>query len=194
VGILGYTIVRDPGLRLPEQPPPTLAPDPTRSTWHEPVAVEIDADLASRFLGGDDDFGVLRVDARAYRQLNDRTLAALRLGAAYCSSSTPLTEEITLGGDVLPGLLRGHNPSAFRGQRMLNMNIETRHAFADTLDGVLFADLARVFDGPNPTNGLIIDYGAGIRTTYLDASLPLALFYARGGSDWRVSFATSHGF
>ena len=109
------------------------------------------------------------------------------------SESLTVTEQFRVGGDAIPGLLRGHDPEAFRGRQVVSANAELRWALSPSLDGIAFVDAARVSHGPDPTSGIRYDPGFGVRW-FMGESLPLALFWARGSGRGRTSFAVHAGF
>ena len=193
VGLLGGTYIHDPGKFLPDAPPSTRTDD---DQGPEPQLYQVDLDLGSQLLGGDAYFAVVQAETRRYWHLTGKCLLAARLAAGYCTTDTPLTEQLVIGGDTAPGLLRAHEPQAFRGNQTVNANVEFRYGIAEQVDGVLFVDAASVTDGPNPTHGFVADYGIGFRAVVPagGSSFPLSVFYGRDGGTYRLGFALSRGF
>jgi outer membrane protein assembly factor BamA len=153
---------------------------PTRGQW-----IEVLAQRADKFAGGDVAFTRVTSTARGYWSLNDRLVLAERVTGQNLWGQVPFYELSTIQGSFSDGeglggsgSLRGWPKNRFIGKGVLFTNNELRWRVSDfslrhrssalVLNG--FVDAGRVWAGGMTANGLFSDlhagYGGGARLRY----------------------------
>lgn len=115
-------------------------------------------------LGGDFDFGVLRLDARGFLKLGGHQFLAARLLLGTSTGGTlPPQSELYAGGI---STLRAHPYKTFRGDRLALLNVDYSIDVWSVLQALVFVDWGRAWVDDNEPNGprLAIDGGIGLQT------------------------------
>ena len=158
-------------------------------------------------------FGVLNytrygVDARRYfspqgKRVNPkdrRTVIAFRLMGGASNGTLPFSEQWFMGGAES---LRGYQEDRFWGTNMLLFSGEYRHPLAQSLTGVLFADLGDAWGGPYKDVN-ILDFeqhsnfkpslGIGLGLRVITPIGPIRIDQGFGKEGTRTHFSIGHVF
>jgi outer membrane protein insertion porin family len=180
----------------------------TRDVLFDPSTggrLSVGVEFAGRLLGGDNDFTKYNLEARKYwpigsRQIRTeseerkvpRQVLAVRVKYGGSSGRLPFSQVYFVGGS---DTLRGYEEDRWFGNRMFLLNLEYRHRFQPSLQGVAFFDLGRAWREGEPLNlpdSLASAFGFGIRVkTPLG---PLRLDYGIGSEGGRTSFGFAQQF
>lgn len=115
-------------------------------------------------LGGDFDYGFVRLDARGYWKLTPNQFVAARaLGGRAVHGRLPVQKQFFAGGF---STLRGHAHKSQRGDRLLLLNVEYSVDLYRAVQGVVFGDMGRAWDSAehDAMPEAAIDGGAGLQT------------------------------
>lgn len=155
---------------------------PRNSYW-----IEVDADAVPTWLGADDDYGRITLNARYYGPaLRETDVWAHQFFGQYASDQTPDGDLPTLSGK---SILRGFPAGQFRARYMTGAQTEYRYILEDTpLKFTVFAGLAQLQGG---------SFGSGGRERNDDGTYwagGVGLRYAiqrRTGVDMRLDLVTT---
>ncbi len=126
--------------------------------------VRLSYETSGRSLGGDFDYGVTRLDARGYWKLTpEQFLSARVLAGKEVHGRLPVQKEFYAGGI---STLRAHPYKAFRGDRLLLLNVEYAVDLFRSFQGLVFTDAGRAWYHADAPNGpkLPVDVGMGMQT------------------------------
>jgi outer membrane translocation and assembly module TamA len=115
-------------------------------------------------LGGDFDYGFVRLDARAYWKLTPgQFLAARLLGGRAVHGRLPVQKGFYAGG---VSTLRGHRFKSDHGDRVLLANLEYSIDLYRAVQGVVFGDIGRAWDSARHETmpRAALDGGFGVQT------------------------------
>ncbi len=149
------------------------------------------AEIAGRFLGGDNDYNKYILDLRNYIDTGQDTVLALRLMGGIADTTLPDYEKFSVGG---VNTLRGYDLSEFEGEKMLVFNAEYRWDIAESTQLVVFGDAgyAWVLDDPIRFDDIKFGYGVGLR---FDTPLgPIRLDYGLGEEGGQTYFSIGQTF
>ena len=149
------------------------------------------AEIAGRFLGGDNDYNKYILDLRNYIDTGQDTVLALRLMGGIADTTLPDYEKFSVGG---VNTLRGYDLSEFEGEKMLVFNAEYRWDIAESTQLVVFGDAgyAWVLDDPILFDDIKFGYGVGLR---FDTPLgPIRLDYGLGEEGGQTYFSIGQTF
>ncbi|HEY8417935.1 MAG TPA: BamA/TamA family outer membrane protein [Limnochordales bacterium] len=151
----------------------------------------LSAEFAGGFLGGDVNFTKYEADLSRYFQVGSGgQIVALR--AMYGQGhNLPQHEQFLVGGGET---VRGYDFGAFTGERMVVFNAEYRFPITEAVQGVVFADLGRAFDGGQTVglNDMKFGYGVGVRLdTFLGV---IRIDYGIGENGGRTYFSIGPTF
>ncbi|NLJ39235.1 MAG: BamA/TamA family outer membrane protein [Candidatus Atribacteria bacterium] len=149
------------------------------------------AEIAGRFLGGDNNYNKYILDIRNYIDTGQDTVLALRLMGGIADTMLPEYEKFSVGG---VNTLRGYDLSEFEGEQMLVFNAEYRWDIADNTQLVFFGDAgyAWALDEPIRFDDIKFGYGVGLR---FDTPLgPIRLDYGLGEEGGQTYFSIGQTF
>lgn len=149
------------------------------------------AEIAGRFLGGDNNYNKYILDIRNYIDTGQDTVLALRLMGGIADTTLPEYEKFSVGG---VNTLRGYDLSEFEGEQMLVFNAEYRWDIADNTQLVFFGDAgyAWALDEPIRFDDIKFGYGVGLR---FDTPLgPIRLDYGLGEEGGQTYFSIGQTF
>jgi outer membrane protein insertion porin family len=149
------------------------------------------AEIAGRFLGGDNNYNKYILDLRNYIDTGQDTVLALRLMGGIADTTLPEYEKFTVGG---VNTLRGYDLAEFEGEQMLVFNAEYRWDIADNTQLVVFGDAgyAWALDEPIRLDDIKFGYGVGLR---FDTPLgPIRLDYGLGEEGGQTYFSIGQTF
>ncbi len=149
------------------------------------------AEIAGRFLGGDNNYNKYVLDIRNYIDTGKDTVLALRLMGGLADTELPEYEKFSVGG---VSTLRGYDLSEFQGEQMLVFNAEYRWEVAKNTQLVVFGDAgyAWALDEPINFEDIKLGYGVGLR---FDTPIgPVRLDYGIGEEGGQTYFSLGHTF
>lgn len=151
----------------------------------EGTRLQLSAEFAGKAFGGDFDFNKYTVEDRQYFKVGGQQTVAVRLLAGYADGRLPDSGKFAVGGS---DTLRGYNDDQFKGHKMLAATAEYRFPVAKKVEGVVFGDIGKAWDGEGyKLDDLKSSIGAGVRvTTPLG---PIRLDYARGEEGGKMHFS-----
>jgi outer membrane protein assembly factor BamA len=156
--------------------------------------VRLTYEAAGGALGGDFDYGFVRLDARGYWKLTPtQFLAARLLGGRAVHGRLPAQKAFFAGG---VGTLRGHSHKADRGDRVLLANVEYSIDLYRAVQGVLFGDIGRAWDSARHDTmpRAALDGGFGLQTRDQRLRLLVARDLRRERAPLLVSVRTTATF
>jgi hypothetical protein len=158
--------------------------DVVRLSWHG----------AGGPLGGDFDFGLLRLDARGFLKLAPSQFLAARIVAATATGDSLPPQETLFSGGV--GTLRAHPHKGDRGDRLLLANLEYSIDVWNAIQAMVFFDVGRAwFDDDHPNGPRFhTDGGLGLQTRDQHLRLQLARDLARDDGGLVFSVRTNATF
>ncbi len=126
--------------------------------------IEFTHGVYDKSLGGTNNFGISRLDARTYYKVSEHNLnvVAFQLFSRFTWGKTPLTELSTLGGR---DLLRGFPEGRFSNKHAIFLQPEFRWQTLDLLGMVFYAGAGDVFSDINEFsfNNMKYSLGTGLR-------------------------------
>lgn len=127
------------------------------------IRAKASTEFAGGILGGDVDFTRYQIESAFFKSVSPRDVFALRLKGGYVDAPAggdPLgTADFIIGGAET---LRGYDYRDFSATQMALANLEYRHRFTDSLEGVVFYDTGVFYSADEGwQNGS--GYGLGIR-------------------------------
>jgi len=145
--------------------------DVVRLSWHG----------AGGPLGGDFDFGLLRLDARGFLKLAPSQFLAARIVLATATGDSLPPQETLFAGGV--GTLPGHPHKRDRGDRLALANLEYSIDVWNAIQAMVFFDVGRAWFQDDHPNGpkFHTDGGLGVQTRDQHLRLLLARDLARDG-------------
>ena len=151
----------------------------------EGTRFSLSAEFAGKVFGGDFDFNKYTVEDRQYFKVGGQQVVAVRLLAGYAEGRMPDSGKFAVGGS---DTLRGYNDDQFKGHKMLAATAEYRFPVAKKVEGVVFGDIGKAWDGEGyKLDDLKSSVGVGLRvTTPLG---PIRLDYARGEEGGKMHFS-----
>jgi len=145
-------------------------------------------------LGGNFDYGILRLDARGFLKLTSHQFLAARVLAGAATGGTlPPQSELYAGGI---STLRAHRYKTFRGDRLALLNVEYSIDVWKIVQALVFVDIGRAWvadDHPNVPR-LATDGGIGLQTRDEHLRVHLARDFQRGDGGLLLSVRTNATF
>lgn len=146
--------------------------------------VSLSAEFAGRAFGGDFDFNKYTAETRNYRKVGKSQVVAFRAMLGYADGHMPEAGKFTVGGS---DTLRGYEDDQFKGDKMLTATAEYRFPVASKVEGVVFSDVGKAWDGEGyKLNDLKASVGVGIRITTPIG--PIRIDYAKGAEGNKTHF------
>lgn len=143
------------------------------------------AEFAGKSLGGDFDFNKYTAESRNYLKVGHAQVVALRGTVGYADGNMPDSGRFAVGGS---DTLRGYRDDQFKGDKMLAATAEYRFPVASKVEGVVFSDIGKAWDGEGyKLNDLEASIGVGIRLSTPIG--PIRLDYAKGGQGAKTHFS-----
>lgn len=135
--------------------------------------------------GGDFDFNKYTVEGRQYRKVGKDHVLAFKATLGYADGKMPEAGKFAVGG---ADTLRGYSDDQFKGDKMLTATAEYRFPIAKKVQGVVFGDIGKAWDGEGyKLDDLKAGVGVGIRVaTPLG---PVRIDYAKGEEGGRTHFS-----
>lgn len=147
--------------------------------------VSLSAEFAGRAFGGDFNFNKYTAETRNYLKVGKSQVVALRAMAGYADGKMPEAGKFSVGGS---DTLRGYEDDEFKGDKMLSATAEYRFPVANKVQGVVFTDVGKAWDGEGyKLNDLKASVGVGIRVTTPIG--PIRIDYAKGSEGNRTHFS-----
>ena len=143
------------------------------------------AEFAGRSLGGDFNFNKYTLDNRNYWKVGGENVIAVRLNAGYATGNMPESGKFAVGG---ADSLRGYKDDQFKGNKMLSSSIEYRFPVVKKVQGVVFGDIGKAWDGDTFNfKDMKADVGVGVRISTPIG--PVRFDYAKGSEGGRTNFS-----
>lgn len=147
--------------------------------------IALTAEFAGKSLGGDFDYNKYTAEARSYIKVGHAQTVALRGMVGYADGNMPESGQFAVGGS---DTLRGYRDDQFKGDKMLAATAEYRFPVASKIEGVVFTDIGKAWDGEGyKLNDLEASIGVGVRVSTPIG--PIRLDYAQGGQGGRTHFS-----
>lgn len=135
-------------------------------------------------LGGDFNFKKYILENRKYYKVGGKQVVAVRLTAGLASGHISEAARFAVGGS---DTLRGYRDDEFKGDRMLTATAEYRFPLVNKVEGVVFTDIGKAWQGKYQFDDLKTGVGVGLR---MNTPLgPIRIDYARGDQGGRVHFS-----
>lgn len=145
----------------------------------------LSAEFAGKAFGGDFDYNKYTAEARQYLKVGKEQVVALRLTAGYADGHMPESGQFAVGG---ADTLRGYEDDEFKGNKMLAATAEYRFPVAKKVQGVVFTDIGKAWDGEGyKLNDMEASAGVGLRITTPIG--PIRLDYAQGSEGGKTHFS-----
>lgn len=143
------------------------------------------AEFAGKSLGGDFDFNKYTAESRNYLKVGHAQVVALRGTVGYADGNMPDSGRFAVGGS---DTLRGYRDDQFKGDKMLAATAEYRFPIASKVEGVVFTDIGKAWDGEGyKLNDLEASAGVGIRVSTPIG--PIRLDYGQGSQGGKTHFS-----
>lgn len=125
------------------------------------IKASLSTELAGGLLGGDTQFNRYVLESSFFKSVSERDVFALRLKLGLVDAvHDPLkTANFISGGSES---LRGYDFREFSSTQIGLANLEFRHRFNDTFEGVVFYDAGKLYDAEDGWQ-TASDYGVGLR-------------------------------
>jgi len=147
--------------------------------------VSLTTEFAGKSLGGDFNFNKYTVETRNYLKVGHAQVIAFRGTMGYATGNMPESGQYAVGG---PDTLRGYRDDQFKGDKMLAASAEYRFPVAKKVEGVVFTDIGKAWDGEGyKLNDLMSSVGVGVRVSTPIG--PIRLDYAKGSQGARTHFS-----
>lgn len=147
--------------------------------------LSVSAEFAGKALGGDFDFNKYTAESRNYLKVGKSQVVALRVTAGYADGKMPESGKFSVGG---ADTLRGYEDDQFKGDKMLAATAEYRFPVANKVQGVVFSDIGKAWDGDHyKLNDLDSSVGVGVRVTTPIG--PIRIDYAQGSEGGKTHFS-----
>lgn len=147
--------------------------------------VSLSAEFAGRAFGGDFNFNKYTAETRNYLKVGKSQVVALRAMAGYADGKMPEAGKFSVGGS---DTLRGYEDDEFKGDKMLTATAEYRFPVANKVQGVVFTDVGKAWDGEGyKLNDLKASVGVGVRVTTPIG--PIRVDYAKGAEGGKTHFS-----
>lgn len=147
--------------------------------------ISLSAEFAGRAFGGDFDFNKYTAETRNYLKVGRAQTVAFRAILGYADGKMPEAGKFTVGG---ADTLRGYEDDEFKGDKMLAATAEYRFPVAKKVEGVVFTDVGKAWDGEGyKLNDLKASVGVGIRVTTPIG--PIRIDYAKGSEGGKTHFS-----
>ena len=145
----------------------------------------LSAEFAGGFLGGEFDFNKYTAETRQYFKVGSEHVVAVRLTAGYADGKISDASKFVVGG---ADTLRGYEDDAFKGDKMLAATAEYRFPVAKKVQGVVFGDIGKAWNGEGyKLKDLEASGGVGLRITTPIG--PIRLDYAQGSEGGKTHFS-----
>lgn len=144
------------------------------------VLAEFTQGVYGRVLGGTSSFQLSKLDLRAYRRLNDRSVLGFQFYGRYANSEAPIQELSSLGGEER---LRGFAEFRFRDRFALFTQAEYRYQAFESIGFVVFGGAGQVADGARDlgVGQLRYSLGTGLRVAVIPSeNVNLRIDYGLG--------------
>ena len=145
-------------------------------------------------LGGDFEYGLLRLDARGFLNLGaHQFLAARVLGGSSTGGTLPPQAALYVGGI---STLRAHPHKTFQGDRLALLNVDYSIDAWKMIQGLLFLDFGSAWVADDNPNGpkMAIDAGVGLQTRDQHLRVHLARDLSRSDGGVVLSVRTNATF
>jgi len=143
------------------------------------------AEFAGRAFGGDFDFNKYTVENRQYLKVGKEQIVAFRVTMGYADGKLPDSGRFAVGGT---DTLRGYDDDQFKGDKMLAATAEYRFPVAKKVQGVVFTDIGKAWDGEGyKLDDLKASVGVGLRVTTPIG--PIRIDYAKGEQGAKTHFS-----
>ncbi|MGI6093081.1 MAG: BamA/TamA family outer membrane protein [Veillonellaceae bacterium] len=143
------------------------------------------AEFAGKAFGGDFDFNKYTAESRNYFKVGRSQVVALRATMGYADGHMPYSGKFSVGGS---DTLRGYEDEQFKGDKMLAASVEYRFPVANKIQGVVFSDIGKAWDGEHyKLNDLEASVGVGMRVTTPIG--PIRIDYAQGSDGGKTHFS-----
>lgn len=147
--------------------------------------LSLTAEFAGRAFGGDFNFNKYTVEDRQYLKVGRDHVMAFRVMMGYADGHMPDSGKFAVGG---ADTLRGYNDDQFKGDKMLTATAEYRFPVAKKVQGVVFTDIGKAWDGEGyKLNDLEASAGVGVRVTTPIG--PIRIDYAQGSNGGKTHFS-----
>ena len=145
-------------------------------------------------LGGDFDFGLLRLDARAFLKLGGHQFLAARILVGTSTGGTLTPQSELYAGGI--STLRAHSYKTFRGDRLALLNIDYSMDVWKAIQALLFIDSGRAWVADDEPNGprMALDGGFGLQTRDKHLRILLARDLQRDDGGLLLSVRTNATF
>jgi outer membrane protein insertion porin family len=147
------------------------------------------AEFAGKGLGGDFDFNKYSAESRNYFKVGHAQVVAVRGMVGYADGKMPDSGRFAVGG---ADSLRGYRDDQFKGNRMLAASAEYRFPIVSKVEGVVFSDIGKAWQGEYKLNDLEASVGVGVRVSTPIG--PIRLDVAKGGQGVRTNFSFGSQF
>jgi len=143
------------------------------------------AEFAGKSLGGDFDYNKYTAETRNYLKVGHAQVVAMRGTIGYADGNMPDSGRFAVGGS---DTLRGYRDDQFKGDKMLAASAEYRFPVASKVEGVVFSDIGKAWDGEGyKLNDLKASVGVGVRVSTPIG--PIRLDLAKGSQGARTHFS-----
>ncbi|GBG58050.1 outer membrane protein assembly factor BamA [Sporomusaceae bacterium FL31] len=147
--------------------------------------LSLTAEFAGRAFGGDFNFNKYTVEDRQYLKVGRDHVMAFRVMMGYADGHMPDSGKFAVGG---ADTLRGYNDDQFKGDKMLTATAEYRFPVAKKVQGVVFTDIGKAWDGEGyKLDDLEASAGVGVRVTTPIG--PIRIDYAQGSNGGKTHFS-----
>jgi len=147
--------------------------------------VALTAEFAGKALGGDFNYNKYTAETRNYLKVGRSQIIALRGMLGYAEGNMPENGQFAVGG---ADSLRGFRDDQFKGDKMLAASAEYRFPVAKKVEGVVFTDIGKAWDGEGyKLNDLEASVGVGLRVSTPIG--PIRIDYAQGSQGGRSHFS-----
>ncbi|MBP2627215.1 MAG: surface antigen [Firmicutes bacterium] len=147
--------------------------------------VSLTAEFAGKSLGGDFSYNKYSAETRNYLKVGHAQVVALRGMVGYADGNMPESGQFAVGG---ADTLRGYRDDQFKGDKMLSASAEYRFPVASKVEGVVFTDIGKAWDGEGyKLNDLEASVGVGVRVSTPIG--PIRIDYAKGSQGAKTHFS-----
>lgn len=147
--------------------------------------VALTAEFAGKSLGGDFNYNKYTAETRNYLKVGHAQVVALRGMVGYADGNMPESGQFAVGGS---DTLRGYRDDQFKGDKMLAATAEYRFPVANKVEGVVFSDIGKAWDGEGyKLNDLEASIGVGVRVSTPIG--PIRIDYAKGSQGAKTHFS-----
>lgn len=147
--------------------------------------LSLSAEFAGRMFGGEFDFNKYTIEDRQYFKVGRDHVIAVRATLGYADGNMPDSGKFSVGG---ADTLRGFEDDQYKGDKMLAASVEYRFPVAKKIQGVVFSDIGRAWEGEGyKLNDLEASVGVGVRVTTPIG--PIRIDYAQGSEGGKTHFS-----